>query len=181
MVSYPPNNISQLGWLFPIHGKINMFQSPPTSLGWLHPLLFKNTIPLIQWSPRSAPPGDPDVLSSTRALKPHALIGQALQDLNVIHVKWYFWWLPNHVWRVQELQHMYYTIRCFRVHVEGCGRRRVSSIPLSHPEGEPEKLATTKACREPEIQRNHQENSSKQKTKRQRVKFTRTKILDRHI
>ena len=36
VVSTPPKNISQLGWLFPTYGKIKvMFQSPPIRYSWI--------------------------------------------------------------------------------------------------------------------------------------------------
>ena len=60
------------------------------------------------------------VLSSTGSLKPHALIGQALQNLDaqnytfsIRYVKndqwlscyiYYFWWLPNHIGKIYKLQ-----------------------------------------------------------------------------
>ena len=40
MVSTPLKNISQLGWVFPIYGKIKNVSKPPTSLSWGRPTCF---------------------------------------------------------------------------------------------------------------------------------------------
>ena len=67
VVSTPLKNISQLGWLFPIHGKIKKCSKPPTRYTvWSHPILsqtqkswkwrYQTQLSFARWINRATPP-----------------------------------------------------------------------------------------------------------------------------